>query len=87
MAVKILDEYDTDCWITFVRESGIMHDPMLDFLTISDVTWHSAFIITRSGEERWINHNCQPVHDIDGRPLGRRGSNRDITIRKQTLDF
>jgi len=49
-AVKILDEYDTDCWITFVRESGIMHDPMLDFLTDSDVTWHSAFIITRTGE-------------------------------------
>jgi len=40
-------------------------------------------IITRSGEERWICHNCQPVHGIDGRHLGRRGSNCDISNRKQ----
>jgi len=47
-AVKILDELDCDCWITFVRESSIMHDPMLDFLSSADMTWHSAFIITRT---------------------------------------
>ena len=40
-------------------------------------------IITRSGEERWIKHNCQPVHDIDATYLGRRGGNRDISKRKQ----
>jgi len=40
-------------------------------------------IITRSGEERWINHNCQAVYDADGNYLGRRGSNRDISKRKQ----
>jgi len=49
-AVGILKENDTDCWITFVRESGIVHDPMLDFLIQADVTWHSAFIITRLGK-------------------------------------
>ena len=49
-AVKLLNEHDCDCWITFVRESSIMHDPMLDYLTTSDLTWHSAFIITRTGE-------------------------------------
>lgn len=49
-AVGILNENDVDCWITFVRESGIVHDPMLDFLIQADVTWHSAFIITKSGE-------------------------------------
>ncbi|MCP4630377.1 MAG: PAS domain S-box protein, partial [bacterium] len=41
-------------------------------------------IVTRSGEERWIGHVCQPVHSDDGRYLGQRGSNRDITERKQT---
>ena len=45
-AKKILREFDVDCWITFVRESGIMRDPMLDYLTRSDVTWHSAFIVS-----------------------------------------
>lgn len=46
-AAGILAEHDCDCWITFVRESSIMHDPMLDFLAGADMTWHSAFIITR----------------------------------------
>lgn len=49
-AVQILNEYNVDCWVTFVRESAIVHDPMLDFLVESNVTWHSAFIITRTGE-------------------------------------
>ena len=39
-------------------------------------------IITRSGEERWISHICQPVFSSDGSFLGRRGSNRDVTERK-----
>ena len=40
-------------------------------------------IITRSGEERWISHFCQPVYGKDNRYLGRRASNRDITRRKK----
>ncbi|OGV82306.1 MAG: hypothetical protein A3K19_25065 [Lentisphaerae bacterium RIFOXYB12_FULL_65_16] len=40
-------------------------------------------IITRGGEERWISHVCQSVYGADGRWLGRRGSNRDITDRKR----
>lgn len=48
-AIMILKEYDVDCWITFVRETAIGRDPMLSFLVGSDVTWHSAFIVTKSG--------------------------------------
>jgi PAS domain S-box-containing protein len=40
-------------------------------------------IITRTGQECWVGHVCQPVYGTDGRFLGRRGSNRDITHRKQ----
>jgi PAS domain S-box-containing protein len=40
-------------------------------------------IITRDGEERWINHICQPVFSADGKSLGRRASNRNITQRKK----
>ncbi len=40
-------------------------------------------IIHRSGSTRWIGHLCQPVFDTRGGFLGRRGSNRDITDRKQ----
>jgi Xaa-Pro aminopeptidase len=49
-AVEILKEYDVDCWLTFVRETEMVHDPMLDFLTRSNVTWHSAFIVAKSGK-------------------------------------
>jgi PAS domain S-box-containing protein len=40
-------------------------------------------IVTRSGETRWICHNCRPVHDARGNFQGRRMSNRDITQRKR----
>ncbi|MBN1138240.1 MAG: PAS domain S-box protein [Anaerolineae bacterium] len=43
-------------------------------------------IITRSGEERWLEHVCQPVYGSTGNYLGRRGSNRDITERKRAED-
>ena len=47
-------------------------------------TSHLDFrIITRGGKECWICHNCQPVYSNDGRQLGRRGSNRDISKRKR----
>jgi len=38
-------------------------------------------ILDRGGGERWVGHCCQPVFDADGKFLGRRGSNRDITDR------
>ncbi len=41
-------------------------------------------IVTRSGEERWISHVCQPVFSSNGQYLGRRGSNRDITKSKRS---
>ncbi len=40
-------------------------------------------IRTKSGEERWIAHVCRQVFDPDGKPLGRRASNRDDTSNKQ----
>jgi two-component system, cell cycle sensor histidine kinase and response regulator CckA len=40
-------------------------------------------IITKDGNERWIGHTCQEIHNLDGRFLGHRGSNRDITDQKK----
>jgi PAS domain S-box-containing protein len=40
-------------------------------------------IIRRDGEIRWIGHACLPVYAQGGQPVGRRGSNRDITDRKR----
>jgi PAS domain S-box-containing protein len=40
-------------------------------------------IIRPDGTVRWIDHICQPVFDAAGDFRGTRGSNRDITERKQ----
>jgi PAS domain S-box-containing protein len=37
----------------------------------------------RDGRVCWVSHSCQAVFGQDGRPLGRRAANRDITERKQ----
>ncbi len=39
-------------------------------------------IIDKDGKEKWISHICQPVYSSDGKYLGRRGSNRDITEQR-----
>ncbi|MDD1621206.1 MAG: PAS domain S-box protein [Methylococcaceae bacterium] len=41
-------------------------------------------ILHTDGGMRWIGHHCKPIQDQNGEFLGRRGVNRDITIRKQT---
>jgi diguanylate cyclase (GGDEF)-like protein/PAS domain S-box-containing protein len=38
-------------------------------------------IITRSGQVKWVAHNCRPVFSETGQHLGRRSSNRDVTQR------
>jgi Xaa-Pro aminopeptidase len=48
-AKAILKEQNLDCWITFARESQINGDPTLAFLVSADITWHSAFILTKTG--------------------------------------
>ncbi len=40
-------------------------------------------IRTRDGRVRWISHVCRGIYDRDGTYLGRRGSNRDITVQKE----
>jgi PAS domain S-box-containing protein len=40
-------------------------------------------IIDRSGQERWIEHQCQSVSSDTEEYRGRRGVNRDITERKR----
>ncbi len=40
-------------------------------------------IIRRDGSVCWIAHTCQFIHTPDGKNIGKRVSNRDITERKQ----
>ncbi len=49
-AVDILNEQNIDMWMTFVRETGNIKDPMMEMIVGTNATWESAFIITKDGE-------------------------------------
>jgi Xaa-Pro dipeptidase len=48
-AVAILKEQDVDLWITFVRETSQVKDPVIDLLLGFDLTWTSALLIHKNG--------------------------------------
>ena len=43
-------------------------------------------VLRPDGTARWLEHKCRPLYDEEGRFLGTRGSNRDITERKQARE-
>ncbi|MEO8286493.1 MAG: Xaa-Pro peptidase family protein [Chloroflexota bacterium] len=49
-AVELLNEQDLDCWLTFARETTLTPDPCMDLVAGLGVTWHTAFLVSRSGE-------------------------------------
>jgi Xaa-Pro aminopeptidase len=59
-AIGILNEHNIDLWLTFVRETSGVRDPMLDFLIgPNDLTWPSALMLTRQGEKIAIVGNLE----------------------------
>lgn len=48
-AAGILAEQDVDLWLTLVRETAQVKDPVLDLILGFDLTWTSALMIHRSG--------------------------------------
>jgi Xaa-Pro aminopeptidase len=72
-ATTILKEMGIDCWVTFVRESALNGDPILDFLLPADVTWHSALVLTAGGDAYAI------VGKYDKQMIDDTGAYREVT--------
>ncbi len=51
-AINLLRDKDVDMWLTFVRETSQLHDPSMSLIVSPDLqmTWHSAFILTKHGQ-------------------------------------
>ena len=48
-AVDILNETDTDLWLTLVRETSQVKDPVLDLILGFDLTWLCGLLVHRNG--------------------------------------
>ncbi|HKP54845.1 MAG TPA: Xaa-Pro peptidase family protein [Chloroflexia bacterium] len=67
-AVAILDEQGLDMWITYVQETTLTPDPCMDLIAGLDMTWHSAFIVSRTGERIAVvgRYDAENVQAIGG---------------------
>jgi len=82
--VSILKEKDIDLWMTFVRETSAVQDPILPLIYGATLTWHSALIITCTGETIAILGN------LDAEAARRSGAYHevigyDITIQPELV--
>lgn len=50
-AIEILNEKQVDLWLTFIRESSVIPDPVLDLILGTHCTWQTALIITKKGRK------------------------------------
>lgn len=68
-ATQILNELDVDLWLTFARETSMNPDPVLELIGV-DVTWHSAFLISRTGDHEAIigYYDADNVRDLGAYP-------------------
>ncbi len=53
-ATEILNANDVDVWLTFARETVMLPDPALELILGLNVTWHSAFLISKTGQHTAI---------------------------------
>jgi Xaa-Pro aminopeptidase len=78
-AAQLLNDKNIDMWITFIRESSNIHDPVQDMILGINVTWKSAFIITRDGDAAAI------IGSLDHDNIKQTGLYKNIIVYKDNF--
>lgn len=62
-AKELLRNSNCDVWLTFVRETTVSPDPILEFIFEGGLTWPSALMVTKTGEAIAVvgNYDAEPV--------------------------
>lgn len=50
-AVKLLQEENIDMWVTFVQETSAGRERVFDYISVGNLTWESAIIVTKDGKK------------------------------------
>jgi Xaa-Pro aminopeptidase len=67
-AGELLNEQGLDIWLTFARETTLTPDPCLEMVAGLGVTWHSAFLVSRTGERVAVvgRFDAENIRNIGG---------------------
>lgn len=85
-AQELLDNFDLLAKMVHPDDANLWNEHLAGHVCLHECIAHSFLsyrIITKNGELKWMSHICVPFYDSDGRYLGRRVSNRDITEQKK----
>ena len=85
-AIGILNEKNIDMWITFLRESSVMPDPVMEIIIGENSTWESAFIICKDGDTTAI------LGEMEKEKIEGKGAFKNVTgyvksFRQPLLDY
>jgi Xaa-Pro aminopeptidase len=85
-AIGILNEKNIDMWLTFVRESAIVSDPVLEMIVGDQCTWQTAFIICKDGDTTAI------VGSLEKDKYDKNGLYKNVTgylksVREPLVDY
>lgn len=87
-AISILRAQDVDCWLTFVRETSEQPDPVLKLTVGHDVTWQSAFLLTKDGHRIAIvgRYDAEIVRDAGLYPTVRTYDASIAPVLRETIE-
>ncbi|MBM2815638.1 MAG: Histidine kinase [Ignavibacteria bacterium] len=81
---EFLDDPDLFLKIIYPDDKQIWKKHRLEATQRMELSVAVFRIVRADGYVRWIEHCCNPVYDTNGYFIGTRGSNRDITERKNS---